>query len=183
MQKRMQCIELASKPWITAGGKTPADSQAQTRRSRDEQYFSKGLRFSPRRDHRASDGVMKTVLSSILIIFFLVSCGSKPQPSPPSPPRPGAGETEAGQFPQDYQTRIISWLRMNADDPDRVKVLSIEPPLPQVFPVSLPDKNLTKGEPVWESVVLTQGYSGDPQGPTYHRFYFKDGIIQAVDPK
>jgi len=72
---------------------------------------------------------------------------------------------------------------MNADDPDSFRILSIEQPLPKALEASVPEKNLKKGEPVWESMVLTQGYKGDPPSPTYHRFYFKAGVIQAVDLK
>jgi hypothetical protein len=122
-------------------------------------------------------------LSAILMALLLISCTSKPQHPSESKLEPSAGKMDAGAIPEDYRIRIISWLRMNADDPDAVRVLSIEAPLLKVLETSVPDKDLEKGEPVWESVVLTQGYTGDPPEPTYHRFYFKDGVIRAVDPK
>ena len=122
-------------------------------------------------------------LIAILMVVCLISCGSKPQQTSERPSVPAAGQMDPGPFPQDYQMRIISWLRMNADDPDAFRILSMEPPVPKALEASVPDKNLRKGELVWESVVLTQGYKGDSPGPTYHRFYFKDGVIQAVDLK
>jgi len=126
--------------------------------------------------------VMK-YLSVLLMVVLLISCASKPPPPSKSEPSFPAESMDAGAFPQDYQIRIISWLRMNAEDPDSVKVLSIEPPLPKFSEASVPDKNLKKGEPVWESMVITQGFRGDPPGPAHHRFYFKDGVIRAVDLK
>jgi hypothetical protein len=61
--------------------------------------------------------------------------------------------------------------------------LSIEAPRLKLLEASAPEKDLEKGEAVWESVALTQGFKGDPPGPTYHRFYFKNGVIRAVDLK
>ena len=122
-------------------------------------------------------------LIAILMVVWLISCGPKPQQTSAGPSVPSAGQMDPGPFPQDYQIRIISWLRMNADDPDSFRILSIEQPLPKALEASVPEKNLKKGEPVWESMVLTQGYKGDPPSPTYHRFYFKAGVIQAVDLK
>lgn len=124
-------------------------------------------------------------LSVLFMAALAVACAAKPPPpSPPAgAPALSAEQMDPGPFPQEYQIRIISWLRMNADDPDSVKVLSIEPPQPKAAEASVPDKNLKQGEAVWESMVITQGYRGDPPGPAYHRFYFKDGVIRAVDLK
>ena len=122
-------------------------------------------------------------LIAILMAVCLISCGPKPQQTSAGSSVLSSGQMDPGPFPQDYQMRIISWLRMNADDPDAFRILSMEPPVPKALEASVPDKNLRKGELVWESVVLTQGYKGDSPGPTYHRFYFKDGVIQAVDLK
>jgi hypothetical protein len=72
---------------------------------------------------------------------------------------------------------------MNAENPDSVKVLSIATPQPKTAEASVPERNLKQGEAVWESMVITQGVRGDPPGPAYHRFYFKDGVIRAVDLK
>jgi hypothetical protein len=125
---------------------------------------------------------MKYLIAILMVVCF-ISCGPKPPQTSERPSVPAAELMDPGPFPQDYQMRIISWLRMNADDPDRVRILSVEPPQPKALEASVPDKNLKKGELVWESMVLTQGYKGDPPGPTYHRFYFKAGVIQAVDLK
>jgi hypothetical protein len=120
---------------------------------------------------------------AILLVVCAMACGPKPQPVSTGPSIPSAELMDPGPFPQDYQIRIISWLRMNADDPDGFRILSMEPPVPRALDASLPDKNLRKGEMVWESLVFTQGYKGDPSGPTAHRFYFKAGVIQSVDLK
>lgn len=122
-------------------------------------------------------------LSAFLMVAILISCASQPPPAPKSALTLSTEQMDPGPFPQDYQIRIISWLRMNADDPDAVKVLSIEPPRPAAAEVEVPDKNLRQGEAVWESMVITQGFRGDPPGPAYHRFYFKDGVIRSVDLK
>jgi hypothetical protein len=114
---------------------------------------------------------------------WLVSCASAPPQAPDRLPTPAAAQTGSEQAPSEYEIRIISWLRMNSDDPDRVKVLSIEAPRPKILEASVPEKGLDKGEQVWESVALTQGFKGDPPGPTTHRFYFKEGVIRAVDLK
>lgn len=121
-------------------------------------------------------------LSVLLMAVIMISCASQPPP-PRSAPILSTEEMDPGPFPQDYQIRIISWLRMNADDPDGVRVLSIATPQPKAAEVEIPDKNLRQGEAVWESMVVTQGFRGDPAGPAYHRFYFKDGVIRSVDLK
>jgi hypothetical protein len=122
-------------------------------------------------------------LVALLLVFWLVACASKPPPSPPSAPALSAEQMDPGPFPEDYEMRIISWLRMNAVDPDHVRVLSIEAPLPKVAEASVPEKDLRKGEAVWESWVITEGFRRDPSGPSRHRFYFKDGVIRSVDLK
>lgn len=122
-------------------------------------------------------------LSVLLMVAAALACATPtPPPSPGAPPL-SADQLDPGPFPQDYQIRIITWLRMNAEDPDSVKILSIPPPQPKAAEASVPDKNLRQGEAVWESMVVTQGFRGDPSGPTYHRFYFKDGVIRSVDLK
>jgi hypothetical protein len=119
----------------------------------------------------------------LLTAAMVLACASRPPAPPASAPNLSAEQVDAGPFPQEYQIRIISWLRMNADDPDSVKVLSIEPPRLKTAEAAVPDKSLKQGEAVWESMVITQGFRGDPPGPAYHRFYFKDGVIRAVDLK
>jgi hypothetical protein len=121
-------------------------------------------------------------IAALLTVIWLVACASQPPP-PKSATALSAEQMDAGPFPQDYQVRIISWLRMNSDDPDSVRALSIEAPQPKAAEAAVPDKNLKKGEAVWESLVITQGFRGDPPGPVYHRFYFKNGVIRAVDLK
>jgi hypothetical protein len=113
----------------------------------------------------------------------LLACAARPPAPPVSAPNLSPAQMDPGPFPQDYQIRIISWLRMNSDDPDLVRVLSIATPQPKAAEVEVPDKNLRQGEAVWESMVITQGFRGDPPGPAYHRFYFKDGVIRSVDLK
>ena len=122
-------------------------------------------------------------LSALLMLAVMLSCASQPPPAPKGGPVLSPEQLEPGPFPQDYQIRIISWLRMNSDVPDAVKVLSIELPRPKAAEAEVPDRNLRQGEAVWESMVITQGFRGDPPGPTYHRFYFKDGVIRSVDLK
>jgi hypothetical protein len=122
-------------------------------------------------------------VTAVLMIAAVISCSSPPPKPAESTAQPSAAPGGAGQYPNDYQLRIISWLRMNSDDPDRVRVLSIEPPRPTILQTDVPEKDLAKGDELWESLVLTQGRPGDPPGPTYHRFYFKDGVIRAVDIK
>ena len=122
-------------------------------------------------------------LSALLMVALAIACASKPPPSATRVPALSTEQRDPGPFPQDYQIRIISWLRMNSEDPDSVKVLSIESPQPKAAEAAVPDRNLQQGEAVWESMVITQGFRGDPPGPAYHRFYFKDGVIRAVDLK
>jgi hypothetical protein len=114
---------------------------------------------------------------------MVLACASKPPAPPASASNLSTEQMDPGPFPQDYQIRIISWLRMNSDDPDAVRVLSIATPQPKAAEVEVPDRNLRQGEAVWESMVITQGFRGDPPGPAYHRFYFKDGVIRSVDLK
>jgi len=122
-------------------------------------------------------------LFALLMAAMLLACASRPPAPPVSAPNLSTEQMDPGPFPQDYQVRIISWLRMNSDDPDAVRVLSIATPQPKAAEVEVPDKNLRQGEAVWESMVTTQGFRGDPPGPAYHRFYFKDGVIRSVDLK
>ena len=122
-------------------------------------------------------------LFALLMAAMVLACASRPPAPLAGAPNLSAEQMDPGPFPQDYQIRIISWLRMNVDDPDGVKVLSIATPQPKAAEVEVPDKNLRQGEAVWESMVITQGFRGDPPGPAYHRFYFKDGVIRSVDLK
>jgi hypothetical protein len=114
---------------------------------------------------------------------MIFACASKPPAPPVGAPHLSTERMDPGPFPQDYEIRIISWLRMNADDPDAVKVLSIATPQQKAAEVEVPDRNLRQGEAVWESIVITQGFRRDPPGPAQHRFYFKDGVIRSVDLK
>jgi hypothetical protein len=125
---------------------------------------------------------MKRVFALLMIVTAL-ACATKTPPPSTTTPVLSAEQLDPGPFPQDYETRIISWLRMNAENPDSVKVLSIATPQPKTAEASVPERNLKQGEAVWESMVITQGVRGDPPGPAYHRFYFKDGVIRAVDLK
>jgi hypothetical protein len=122
-------------------------------------------------------------LIAILTVVCMLACATKPEQTSTRPSAASPGQMDPGPFPSGYQIRIISWLRMNADNPDDVRVLSIEPPQPKALEKTVLEKNLKKGELVWESTVVTQGHKGDPPGPTVHRFYFKDGVIQSVDLK
>ncbi len=122
-------------------------------------------------------------LLALLMAAMVLACASKPPAPPGGAPGLSTEQMDPGPFPQDYQIRVISWLRMNSDDPDGVKVLSIATPQPKAAEVEVPEKNLRQGEAVWESIVITQGFRGDPPGPAYHRFYFKDGVIRSVDLK
>lgn len=122
-------------------------------------------------------------LFALLMAVMVLACASKPPAPPASASNLSTEQMDPGPFPQDYQIRIISWLRMNSDDPDAVRVLSIATPQPKAAEVEVPDRNLRQGEAVWESMVITQGFRGDPPGPAYHRFYFKDGVIRSVDLK
>jgi hypothetical protein len=119
---------------------------------------------------------------ALCLVVALVACAS-------APPVPGPAAKRAAEFaaadpaPADYEIRIISWLRMNTDDPDRLRVLSIGAPQLKTLESSAPEKGLEKGDPIWEAIALTQGYKGDPPQPVQHRFYFKEGVIRAVDLK
>jgi hypothetical protein len=113
---------------------------------------------------------------------LLMGCATETKQPPDLKTTPAALQTAAGPYPEDYELRIISWLRMNSDDPDNVQILSIQPPRPKTLEVSSPDRSLMKGDPVWESLVLVQ-LKTPPGPPTYRRFYFRDGVIRAVDPK
>ncbi len=121
-------------------------------------------------------------LFAFLMAVLLIACASEPKQAPERKLTPPVSPTAAGPYPEDYELRIISWLRMNSDDPDNVQVLSIEPPRPKTLEVSSPDRGLAKGDPVWESVVVVQ-LKNPPSPPTDRHFYFKDGVIRAVDLK
>jgi hypothetical protein len=118
-------------------------------------------------------------LICFVIIVFLVGCASEQKPAPPTP---AEFQAMAGPFPEDYELRIISWLRMSATNPDDVQILSIGQPQPRTLAVSAPDRGLMKGDAVWESGVVVQ-YKNPPMPPAYRHFYFKDGVIRAVDLK
>jgi hypothetical protein len=121
-------------------------------------------------------------LIAVLSIALLVGCAAEQKPPPDTKTTPAAQQAAAGPFPEEYELRIISWLRMNADDPDNVQILSIGPPQPKTLDVSSPDRGLVKGDAVWESIVVVQS-KNPPAPPAYRRFYFKDGVIRAVDLK
>jgi hypothetical protein len=124
---------------------------------------------------------MKTLIA-VWMIFLLVGCASEQKPAPGDITVGPARPADAGPFPENYELRIISWLRMNADNPDNVQILSIGQPQPKTLGVSSPDRNLLKGDAVWESIVVVQ-LKNTPSPPTYRHFYFKDGVIRAVDLK
>lgn len=122
------------------------------------------------------------IIVALCMVVALIACASAP-PVPDPQAKQAAEFADADPAPADYETRIISWLRMNTDEPDRLRVLSIEAPQLKILETAVPDKGLEKGEPVWESVALTQGFKGDPPQPVQHRFYLKEGVIRAVDIK
>lgn len=121
-------------------------------------------------------------LFAVLMAVLLMGCATETKQPPDIKTTPSALQTAAGPYPEDYELRIISWLRMNADDPDNVQILSIGQPQSKALEVSSPDRSLVKGDAVWESVAVVQ-LKTPPSPPTYRRFYFKDGVIRAVDPK
>ncbi|MCU0561383.1 MAG: hypothetical protein MUD16_14465 [Desulfobacterales bacterium] len=123
------------------------------------------------------------VLFVIGMVFWLASCAPGPAQIKDRAPTADPAQAEPEQLPADYEIRIISWLRMNSDDPDKFRVLSIEAPRLIRLEAPVPEKDLERGDAVWESVAITQGFKGDPPGPTYHRFYFKNGVIRSVDLK
>lgn len=101
----------------------------------------------------------------------------------PPPPRPGgpAAESEAiaGVFPADYETRILTWLRVHEADPDSVEILSLAAPQLRILEQDLPEQGLAKGDAVWESVLVTRkkASAGPPRSS---RILFRDGVIRAV---
>jgi hypothetical protein len=124
---------------------------------------------------------MRTLIA-VLSIALMVGCAAEQKQPPDTKTTPAAQQAAAGPYPEEYELRIISWLRMNADDPDNVQILSIGPPQPKTLEVSSPDRGLVKGDAVWESIVVVQS-KNPPAPPAYRRFYFKDGVIRAVDLK
>lgn len=123
---------------------------------------------------------MRTCLIAVGIAILIAACAAPPKA--PEGPKLTAEQVDPGPFPEDYELRIISWLRMNSPDPDAVRVVSVQPPQPVVLETALPDIGLEKGETVFESIVYTQSMgSGAP--PVMRRFHFKDGVIRAVYPK
>jgi hypothetical protein len=127
------------------------------------------------------EGLMKSLIAALMVVF-LIGCATEPKQAPGIKTAPSALPTAAGPYPEDYELRIISWLRMNADDPDNVQILSIGQPQSKTLGVSSPDRTLVKGDAVWESVVVVQ-LKNPPSPPTYRYFFFKDGVIRAVDLK
>lgn len=123
---------------------------------------------------------MRTALIVLGIAILLVACATPPKA--PEGPKLTAEQTDPGPFPEDYELRIISWLRMNSPDPDAVRVVSIQPPHPAALDQAAPDLGLEKGEAVWESFVYTQS-TGSAAPPALRRFHFKDGVIRSVDTK
>jgi hypothetical protein len=120
--------------------------------------------------------------SAILMAVLLIACATETKQPADQKTAPSALQAAAGPYPEDYELRIISWLRMNADDPDNVQILSIGQPQPKTLGVSSPDRSLVKGDAVWQSVVIVQ-LKNPPSPPAYRHFYFKDGVIRAVDLK
>ena len=123
---------------------------------------------------------MRTCVIVVGIAVLMVACAAPPKA--PEGPKLTAEQIDPGPFPEDYELRIISWLRMNSPDPDAVRVVSVQPPQPIVLETALPDIGLEKGETVWESIVYTQS-TGSAATPAMRRFHFKDGVIRAVTPK
>jgi hypothetical protein len=123
---------------------------------------------------------MRTGLIVLGIAVLLVACAAPPKA--PEGPKLTAEQTDPGPFPEDYELRIISWLRMHSPDPDAVRVVSIQPPQPVALDQAAPDLGLEKGEAVWESIVYTQS-TGSAAPPALRRFHFKDGVIRSVDTK
>jgi hypothetical protein len=123
---------------------------------------------------------MRTCVIVIGIAILMVACAAPPKA--PEGPKLTAEQLDPGPFPEDYELRIISWLRLNSPDPDAVRVVSVQPPQPVVLQTALPDIGLEKGETVFESIVYTQS-TGSAAPPAMRRFHFKDGVIRAVYPK
>ena len=121
-------------------------------------------------------------LVAVLMIVLLMGCATEQKPTPGAVTTGPAFPADAGPFPENYELRIISWLRMNANEPDNVQILSIGQPQPKTLGVSSPDRSLMKGDAVWESIVIVQ-MKNPPTLPAYRYFYFKDGVIRAVDLK
>jgi hypothetical protein len=123
---------------------------------------------------------MRTCLIAVGIAVVLVACATPPK-APEKPPLT-AEQADPGPLPEDYELRIISWLRMNSPDPDAFRVISIQPPQVVALNAAAPDIGLEKGELVWESIVYTQSTSAAAP-PALRRFHFKDGVIRAVYTK
>ncbi|MCU0562730.1 MAG: hypothetical protein MUE48_02135 [Desulfobacterales bacterium] len=123
---------------------------------------------------------MRTCVIVVGIAVLMVACAAPPKA--PEGPKLTAEQIDPGPFPEDYELRIISWLRMNAPDPDAVRVVSVQPPQPVALEAALPDIGLEKGETVWESIAYTQS-TGSAAPPVMRRFHFKDGVIRAVYTK
>jgi hypothetical protein len=123
---------------------------------------------------------MRYRLIALAFVVLLAACTTVPKPSDRPPLT--AEQTDPGGFPQDYELRIISWLRMNSPDPDRLRVISIQPPQVVALDAAAPESGLEKGERVWESIVYTQS-TATTAPPAVHRFHFKDGVIRAVYAK
>lgn len=123
---------------------------------------------------------MRTCLIAVGIAILIAACAAPPKA--PEGPKLTAEQIDPGPFPEDYELRIISWIRMNSPNPDTVRVVSIQPPHPVALEAALPEIGLEKGEAVWESIVTTQSTSAAAP-PTLRRFHFKDGVIRAVTPK
>lgn len=121
-------------------------------------------------------------LVGFLMVFLLLGCAAGPGKTPDPKMTPAALEAAAGPYPEQYELRIISWLRMNSEDPDNVQILSIAPPRLKVLEVSAIERGLMKGDAVWESIAVVQ-LKSPPGSPAYRHFLFKDGVIRAVDLK
>lgn len=114
-----------------------------------------------------------------VFVLFAIACAA-PAPPPPAPGAPGAAaESAAGPFPADYESRILTWLRIHEPDADSVEILSLSAPELRRLPGDLPEQGLASGEAVWEVVVVTRRKAGAAP-PRPIRVLFRDGVIRAV---
>jgi len=114
-----------------------------------------------------------------LLLLFAIACAA-PAPSPPPPGAPAAAEeSAAGPYPADYETRILTWLRVHEPDADSVEILSLSAPQLRTLAEDLPEQGLTQGEAVWETVLVTRR-KASAAPPRSARVLFRDGVIRTV---